>query len=128
MAYARAPALRTIERMKLLVLQQLQEFGSYHPTLLFSLGCLARLRQKRREYGKAERIYRRALELCGDAPTVQIHVVRMLLAGYISLLFETGRHRIARSMKSHSKTYLASLQAKRRPKWEWELDKNLGQN
>jgi hypothetical protein len=104
--------------MKLLVLKQLKDYGSFHPTLLFSLGCLARLRQQRREYRKAERIYRRALELCGKAPQPQVHVVRMLVAGYASLLCATGRAEMATWMRGKISDYLESLREEPLPKWE----------
>lgn len=114
----RSSASNDIERMKSLVLKQLKEYGSFHPTLLFSLGCLARLRQQRREYRKAERIYRRALELCGSAPKPQVHVVRMLVSGYASLLCATGRVEMAVWMREKISGYLESLNEAPLPKWE----------
>jgi len=114
----RSSASSEIERMKLLVLKQLKEYGSFHPTLLFSLGCLARMRQQRREYTKAERIYRRALELCAHSPEAQTHVVRMLAAGYASLLCATGRVELAAWLREKIKVYLSSLHEEPMPRWE----------
>jgi hypothetical protein len=118
MGNIRSSASNEIERMKLLVLKQLKEYGSFHPTLLFSLGCLARLRQQRREYQKAERIYRRALALCGNAREPHAHVIRMLVAGYASLLCATGRVEMAVWLREKVNGYLTALHEESMPQWE----------
>lgn len=120
MAHAGASASEGIERLKSLVQRQLKEYGAHHPSVLFTLGCLARLRQRRQEYGKAEHIYRKALELSERVPKVPPHIVRMLLAGYAGLLCETGRSKTARWLRRRSRPYLAFLRREHLPQWKWQ--------
>ena len=113
MAYSEAHTLTGSNNLKLLLVKQLREHGAYHPTVLFSLGCLARLRQQQQEYEKAECIYQKALKLSEQADHVPVYILRMLLAGYAGLLKETGRYRAARWMRREARAYLANLSHER---------------
>lgn len=113
MEYAKAQTLDGSDKLKLLLVKQLRDYGAHHPTVLFSLGCLARLRQQQQQYEKAECIYRKALNLSEQADNVPIYILRMLLAGYTGLLKETGRYRAARWMQREARVFLVSLSHER---------------
>jgi tetratricopeptide (TPR) repeat protein len=118
MAQLRLPSGPEIERLKDLILEQLRVNNSFHPTLILSLGCLAELRLKRREYEKAERIYRRALELYNLLPRPHPPVLSALLTGYLRLLEEMGRS--AEAARVAETRAALGEQDERLMEWEWE--------
>jgi tetratricopeptide (TPR) repeat protein len=118
MPYLRLPSGPEIERLKDLILEQLRANNSFHPTLILSLGCLAELRQKRREYDKAERIYRRALELYNLLPRPHPPVLSVLLTGYLRLLEVMGRSAEAARVAETQRRL--GEHGERLTEWEWE--------
>jgi hypothetical protein len=121
------PANTEIERLKELILQQLRANSAFHSTLILSLGCLAQLRQKRGEFEKAERIYRRALELYALLPRACPPVLSALLNGYTSLLEETGRSGEAARV-AESRRQVNEERAEHLDPWVWQAARSSPAN